>query len=125
MLERRRYLNTAKTLAMQAAAVAGSWDKAESLALDLVANRPGPDEEFPNSDSLLIGLIVLKMVANHKGDTAAVAEYGMRAAAHRPAWQGVQRNLVSRQEAWKKRAGQDLNGTANPGAANATATANR
>jgi hypothetical protein len=103
LLERRRYLNTAKTLAMQAAVVVGRWAEAESIALDLVANRPGPGEEFGNSDSLLIGLIVLKMVANERGDTPAVAEYGMRAAAHRPDWQGVQQNLINRQAKFHQR----------------------
>jgi hypothetical protein len=83
--------------------VYGCRQEGESIALDLLANRPGPGEEFGNSDSLLIGLIVLKMLANERGDTPAVAEYGMRAAAHRPDWQGVQQNLLQRREAAKAR----------------------
>jgi hypothetical protein len=105
LLERRRYLTTAKTLAMQAAAVVGQWEVAENLALDLVANRPEKGEEFRSSDSLMIGLVVLKIVSNERGDTPATAEYGQRAAAHRPDWMGVQDHLIQRQQEFRQRKG--------------------
>jgi len=101
----RRYINTAKTLQMQNAYIIGKNEEAEVLAKDLVDNRPKKGDEFPNSDSLLIGLEILKLCANDRGDQEAMANFGSRAWQHRSDYIGTERTLQRRRAAWQARAG--------------------
>lgn len=99
----RKYVNTAKTLQTQICYFLAKNSEAEAIALELVNNRPKKGDEFKNSDSLLIGLLILKACANDRGDQETVAIYGSRAWQHRSDYLGTEWNLQRRRTAWLER----------------------
>ena len=101
----RVYINTAKTLQMQNAWIVGKNAEAEALATEMVNNPPKKDEEFTNSDSMLIGLEILKLCAHDRGDQEAVAHYGARAWQHRSDYLGTERNLQRRRTEFLNQSG--------------------
>lgn len=95
-LNERKYINTCKTLQMQTACVLGELDAAEALAKEFLGSPPTRGEEFSNSDSKLISLVVLKLCAYERGLISDVAAYGQQAADYRRDYIGVERNLSAK-----------------------------